>query len=60
MDLKPLIDLLLDLTTVLSVLTVVLAGLVLVDCVFLYKRVSLFRRRLNERMEARNDASRSE
>ena len=56
MDLQTLIDSLMDLTTVLSVLTVVLSGLVLIDCVFLYKRVSLFRRRLNDRMEARNGA----
>lgn len=59
-SIKPLVESLTDLATVLSVLTVVLAGLVLVDCLFLYKRASLFQRRLSERLEARTHGDRSD
>ena len=38
-----------NLTAVLSVLSFILAGLVLIDCLFLYKRISLFRKRQEER-----------
>lgn len=51
---ESLIQALSNLTAVLSILSFILAGLVLVDCLFLYKRITLFRRRQEERRAAAN------
>lgn len=51
---ESLIQALSNLTAVLSILSFILAGLVLVDCLFLYKRITLFRKRQEERRAAAN------
>lgn len=46
---ESLVEALSNLTAVLSILSLILAGLVLVDCLFLYKRITLFRKRQEDR-----------
>lgn len=54
MELTDMIRALSSLTAVLSVLSLILAGLVLIDCLFLYRRIAIFRKRQQERKEQRN------
>ena len=44
MEITAIVKALTNLTAVLSLLSLILAGLVLVDCLFLYKRITLFRK----------------
>ena len=51
MEIAAIVKALTNLTAVLSLLSLILAGLVLVDCLFLYKRITLFRKRQDLKME---------
>ena len=51
-NIEVIVKALTNLTAVLSVLSLILAGLVLVDCLFLYKRITIFRKRQDQKREA--------
>lgn len=54
MEITAIVKALTNLTAVLSLLSLILAGLVLVDCLFLYKRITLFRKRQDLKKEQDN------
>ena len=54
MEITAIVKALTNLTAVLSLLSLILAGLVLVDCLFLYRRINQFRARQDLKREQTN------